>query len=114
MGLLGAFAAGTTVVRGAEELRVKESDRIAAVVGALRALGVRAEERPDGFAVTGAGRAAWAGAVEPRGDHRLAMLGAIAGLVSGEGVCVEGFEAAAVSYPGFAARPCRRSARVAA
>jgi 3-phosphoshikimate 1-carboxyvinyltransferase len=101
VGLLGAFAAGTTVVHGAGELRVKESDRIAAVVGALRALGARAEERPDGFAVTGSGRLL-GGSVSSGGDHRMAMLGAVAGLVSGEGVTVEGFEAAAVSYPGFA------------
>jgi 3-phosphoshikimate 1-carboxyvinyltransferase len=101
IGLLGAFAAGTTVVRGAGELRFKESDRIAAVVGALRALGVRAEERPDGFAVTGTGRLA-GGAVASAGDHRIAMLGAVAGLVSADGVSVDGFEAAAVSYPGFA------------
>jgi 3-phosphoshikimate 1-carboxyvinyltransferase len=101
IGLLGAFAAGTTVVRGAGELRVKESDRIAAAIGALRALGARAEELPDGFAVTGAGRLA-GGAVASGGDHRIAMLGAVAGLVSEEGVSVDGFEAAAVSYPGFA------------
>jgi 3-phosphoshikimate 1-carboxyvinyltransferase len=101
VGLLGAFAAGTTVVRGAQELRVKESDRIATVVGALRALGARAEERPDGFAVTGSGRLV-GGGVASAGDHRLAMLGAVAGLVSAEGVGVDGFEAAAVSYPGFA------------
>ena len=101
VGLLGALAAGTTVVRGAEELRVKESDRIATVVQALRALGVRAEERTDGFEVTGAPRLV-GGTVEAHGDHRLAMLGAIAGLVSAEGVTVSGFEAAAVSYPGFA------------
>jgi 3-phosphoshikimate 1-carboxyvinyltransferase len=101
VGLLAAFAAGTTVVRGAEELRVKESDRIATVVAALRALGVRAEERPDGFAVTGSPRLL-GGEVEAQGDHRLAMLGAIAGLASEEGVSVVGFEAAAVSYPGFA------------
>jgi len=102
VGLLGAFAAGTTVVRGAEELRVKESDRIATVVAALRALGARAEERSDGFAVTGA-RRLLGGGMEAHGDHRLAMLGAIAGLASVEGVSVGGFEAAAVSYPGFAA-----------
>jgi 3-phosphoshikimate 1-carboxyvinyltransferase len=101
VGLLGAFAAGTTVVRGAEELRVKESDRIATVVGALRALGARAEERPDGFAVTGAPRLL-GGEMDAHGDHRLAMLGAIAGLASVEGVSVGGFEAVAVSYPGFA------------
>ncbi len=101
VGLLGAMASGTTVVRGAGELRVKESDRIASVVRALRALGVEAEEREDGFAVTGSGRIA-GGAVESVGDHRLAMLGAVAGLVSDEGVTVGGFEAVAVSYPRFA------------
>jgi 3-phosphoshikimate 1-carboxyvinyltransferase len=101
VGLLGALAEGTTVVRGAAELRVKESDRIASVVRALRALGVDASEREDGFAVTGSGRIA-GGAVESLGDHRLAMLGAVAGLVSDEGVSVRGFEAVAVSYPGFA------------
>jgi 3-phosphoshikimate 1-carboxyvinyltransferase len=102
VGLLGAFAAGTTVVRGAQELRVKESDRIASVVAALRALGVHAEELEDGFAVRGAGRIV-GGTVEAAGDHRLAMLGAVAGVASSAGVGVEGFEAAAVSYPGFAA-----------
>ncbi|MEW6582171.1 MAG: 3-phosphoshikimate 1-carboxyvinyltransferase, partial [Actinomycetota bacterium] len=102
VGLLAAFAAGTTVVRGAAELRVKESDRIASVVAALRALGARAEEREDGFAVTGAPRLT-GGVMASGGDHRLAMLGAVAGLASVEGVTVQGFEAAAVSYPGFAA-----------
>lgn len=101
VGLLGAFASGTTVVRGAAELRVKESDRIASVVRALRALGVQADEREDGFAVTGSGRIV-GGAVESLGDHRLAMLGAVAGLASKEGVSVGGFDAVAVSYPGFA------------
>jgi 3-phosphoshikimate 1-carboxyvinyltransferase len=101
VGLLGAFASGTTVVRGAAELRVKESDRIASVVRALRALGVDAVERDDGFAVTGSGRI-MGGAMESVGDHRLAMLGAVAGLVSDEGVSVGGFEAVAVSYPRFA------------
>jgi 3-phosphoshikimate 1-carboxyvinyltransferase len=75
---------------------------VATVVRALRALGARAEERPDGFAVTGVGRLA-GGEVEAAGDHRLAMLGAVAGVASAEGVRVLGFEAAAVSYPGFGA-----------
>ncbi|MGD9696891.1 MAG: 3-phosphoshikimate 1-carboxyvinyltransferase [Thermoleophilia bacterium] len=101
VGLLGAMAAGTTVVRGAAELRVKESDRIATVVAALRAVGVRAEELPDGFEVHGGGIGG--GTVASAGDHRLAMLGAVAGLVSREGVGVEGFDAVTVSYPGFAA-----------
>ena len=101
VGLLGAFASGTTVVRGAAELRVKESDRIATVVAALRAMGADAQEREDGFAVTGSGSLR-GGEVASHGDHRLAMLGAVAGLVSGEGVVVSGFETVAVSYPGFA------------
>ena len=100
VGLLGAFADGVTVVRGAQELRHKESDRIAAVCQALRALGVRADEHDDGFSVHGAGGIA-GGEIDSHGDHRLAMLGAIAGLVSSEGVSIRGFEAAAVSYPGF-------------
>ena len=101
VGLLGAVAEGTNVVRGAAELRVKESDRIASVVRALRALGVDAREREDGFEVHG-GAGVEGGAMESVGDHRLAMLGAVAGLVSREGVSVGGFEAVAVSYPGFA------------
>jgi 3-phosphoshikimate 1-carboxyvinyltransferase len=101
VGVLGAMASGTTVVRGAAELRAKESDRIAALVSALRALGVRADERDDGFEVRGAGRLP-GGTMGSEGDHRLAMVGAVAGLASLDGVRVEGFEAVAVSYPGFA------------
>ena len=98
--LLGCFAEGTTVVSGAAELRVKESDRIAAVVEALRRAGAEIEAREDGFAVRGAGELR-GGAVDARGDHRLAMLGAIAGLASRQGVEVSGMEAAGVSYPRF-------------
>jgi len=98
--LLGCFAEGTTVVRGAGELRVKESDRIAGVVEGLRGLGAEVEALEDGFAVTGTGSLR-GGVIDARGDHRLAMLGAIAGLASSEGVEVSGMEAAAVSYPGF-------------
>jgi 3-phosphoshikimate 1-carboxyvinyltransferase len=100
VGLLGCFAEGETVVRGAQELRVKESDRITAVVDGLRALGADAEATSDGFVVRGTGGLR-GGVVEARGDHRLAMLGAVAGLASREGVEVDGMEAAAVSYPGF-------------
>jgi 3-phosphoshikimate 1-carboxyvinyltransferase len=98
--LLGCFAEGQTVVRGAQELRLKESDRIATVVDGLRGLGAEIEATEDGFAVTGAGGLR-GGAIEAHGDHRLAMLGAVAGLASQEGVEVRGIEAAAVSYPGF-------------
>jgi 3-phosphoshikimate 1-carboxyvinyltransferase len=100
VGLLGCFAEGETVVRGAEELRHKESDRIAGVVEALRELGGEAEALEDGFVVTGTGGLR-GGVVDSRGDHRLAMLGAVAGLASERGSLVEGFEAAGVSYPGF-------------
>ena len=98
--LLGCFAEGETVVGGAEELRAKESDRIEGVVEGLAALGAEIEGRPDGFAVRGTGGLR-GGAIDARGDHRLAMLGAIAGLVSTDPHEVEGFEAVAVSYPGF-------------
>jgi 3-phosphoshikimate 1-carboxyvinyltransferase len=100
--LLGCFAEGETVVRGAEELRLKETDRIATVVDGLRGLGATIEATQDGFAVTGTGGLR-GGVMEAHGDHRLAMLGAVAGLASREGVEVVGMEAAAVSYPGFTA-----------
>jgi 3-phosphoshikimate 1-carboxyvinyltransferase len=98
--LLGCFAEGETVVRGAQELRLKESDRIATVVEGLRGLGAAIEATADGFAVTGTGGLR-GGAIESHGDHRLAMMGAIAGMASQEGVDVLGMEAAAVSYPRF-------------
>jgi len=94
-----AVAEGHTVVRDAGELRVKESDRIRSVVRALRAVGVQAEELPDGLVVRG-GRLP-GGAVESEGDHRIAMAFAVAGLLSEGGVAVEGAECAAVSFPEF-------------
>ncbi len=100
--LLGCFAEGETVVRGAEELRVKESDRIAGVVEGLRGLGADIEASGDGFRVRGRGGLR-GGTIDARGDHRLAMVGAVAGLASREGVEVLGMDAAAVSYPGFVA-----------
>jgi 3-phosphoshikimate 1-carboxyvinyltransferase len=100
--LLGCFAEGETVVRGAQELRVKESDRIAGVVDGLRGLGADIEATDDGFAVRGRGGLR-GGTLDSRGDHRLAMMGAVAGLASREGVEVVGMDAADVSYPGFVA-----------
>ena len=100
--LLGVFAEGETMVRGASELKVKESDRIASVVEGLTGLGADIEATDDGFVVRGTGGLR-GGTLDARGDHRLAMLGAVAGLASREGVEVIGMEAAAVSYPGFAA-----------
>ena len=98
--LLGCFAEGNTVVRGAGELRLKESDRITAVVDGLRGLGAEIEATADGFVVSGTGSLR-GGVLQAHGDHRLAMLGAVAGLASQEGVEVVGMEAAAVSYPRF-------------
>jgi 3-phosphoshikimate 1-carboxyvinyltransferase len=99
--LLGAFADGETVVRGAGELRLKESDRIAGVVEGLRALGADIEPTEDGFVVRGDGSPLPGGTIDARGDHRMAMLGAVAGLASSGGVEVLGMDAAAVSYPAF-------------
>jgi 3-phosphoshikimate 1-carboxyvinyltransferase len=98
--LLGCFAEGETVVRGAQELRVKEIDRIAGVVGGLRGLGANIEATDDGFVVQGSGGLR-GGVIDAQGDHRMAMMGAVAGLASKEGVEVIGMGAAAVSYPSF-------------
>jgi 3-phosphoshikimate 1-carboxyvinyltransferase len=100
--LLGCFAEGETVVKGAGELRLKESDRIAITVTGLAGLGADIEATADGFVVRG-GTGIEGGTIDARGDHRMAMLGAVAGLASRSGVTVEGMEAAAVSYPGFEA-----------
>jgi 3-phosphoshikimate 1-carboxyvinyltransferase len=100
--LLGCFAEGETLVRGAQELRVKETDRIATVVDGLRGLGADIEATDDGFVVRGTGGLR-GGTIASHGDHRLAMLGAVAGLASRDGVRVEGMDAAAVSYPTFEA-----------
>jgi 3-phosphoshikimate 1-carboxyvinyltransferase len=100
VGLLGCFAEGETRVSGAAELRHKETDRIAAVVEVVNALGGEAEALGDGFVVIGTGGLR-GGTIDSRGDHRLAMLGAVAGLASREGVTVRDFAAARVSYPGF-------------
>jgi 3-phosphoshikimate 1-carboxyvinyltransferase len=98
--LLGCFAEGDTVVRGASELRLKETDRIAAVVEGLSGLGADIEAAADGFVVHG-GAGLEGGVIDSRGDHRMAMLGAVAGLASRSGVEVTGMDAAAVSYPDF-------------
>jgi 3-phosphoshikimate 1-carboxyvinyltransferase len=98
--LAACFAEGETTIRDAVELRRKESDRIATVSEGLRALGAEVETIDDGMRIEGAGGLR-GGAIDSHGDHRLAMLGAIAGLASGDGVDVEGMEAVAVSYPAF-------------
>lgn len=100
--LVGAAARGETTVSGAGELRLKESDRVAAAVRLVRALGGTAEELPDGFVVVGGGGLA-GGEVDPAGDHRIALAGAVASVLAPQGVRVHGFSAADVSWPGFGA-----------
>jgi 3-phosphoshikimate 1-carboxyvinyltransferase len=99
--LAAALARGESRVRGAGELRVKETDRIESVTNALRALGVRIRASDDGFSVRGVPSRPNGGRMSSEGDHRIAMLGAVAGLVSRQGVEVGGADAAAISFPGF-------------
>jgi 3-phosphoshikimate 1-carboxyvinyltransferase len=98
--LAACFAKGTTVIRDAAELRVKESDRIRATVDDLSRLGARIEERPDGMVIHGVGHLTGA-ECESFGDHRIAMTMGIAGLLARGETAVTGAEAASVSYPEF-------------
>jgi 3-phosphoshikimate 1-carboxyvinyltransferase len=99
--LAAGMAHGDSRVEGAQELRAKESDRIETVTTSLKRLGIRISARHDGFGVRGVATRPKGGGMGSAGDHRLAMLGAIAGLVSREGVEIEGAEAVAISFPGF-------------
>jgi len=93
-------ARGTTVVRDAGELRVKESDRIAMTVAELQALGAHIEPSPDGFIVEGP-TPLHGGVVESHGDHRLALALAVAGLIAEGEVVIEHADCIADSFPGF-------------
>jgi 3-phosphoshikimate 1-carboxyvinyltransferase len=99
--LAASMARGESVVRGAQELRHKETDRIETVTNALRTLAIRISGTDDGFRVRGVPTRPKGGGVDAAGDHRIAILGAVAGLVSREGVRVEGAEAVSISFPGF-------------
>ena len=98
--VLATQARGETVVRDAEELRVKESDRIGSLAGELRRLGAPIEERPDGFVIAGPARLHGA-AVDSHGDHRLAMALAVAGLIADGETTVTRAEAYRESFPNF-------------
>ncbi len=101
--LAAARAEGVSRLRGAAELRAKESDRLRVMAATLRSLGVRATEYPDGMDVESVS-VPWRGAkVRAEGDHRMAMVGAIAGLTSSEGVTVDDTDCIAVSFPTFMA-----------
>ena len=97
--IAAACADGTTVIRGAAELRVKESDRIAAMAAGLRALGVEVAEASDGAAITGGALAG--GSIDSRGDHRVAMAFAVAGQLAGGEVEIRDVAGVATSFPGF-------------
>jgi 3-phosphoshikimate 1-carboxyvinyltransferase len=99
--LAAGVARGESVVRGAQELRAKESDRIETVTAAMRSIGVRIESRRDGFTVRGVPTRPRGGTIDAAGDHRIAMLGAVAGVVSRDGVEVRGADSVSVSFPGF-------------
>jgi 3-phosphoshikimate 1-carboxyvinyltransferase len=99
--LAAACARGDSRLEGARELRVKETDRIETVTAVLRALGVRISATEDGFTVRGVPARLRGGRMSSHGDHRIAMLGAVAGLVSRDGVELGDAEAVAVSFPGF-------------
>ena len=97
--VLAVTALGTTRIRGAAELRVKESDRLAVMAAGLRKLGVDLKEYPDGMDITGG--TVSGGRVESAGDHRCAMSFAVLGLVASTGVQIQDAEFIATSYPGF-------------
>jgi 3-phosphoshikimate 1-carboxyvinyltransferase len=101
LAVAACHARGDTVVRGAAELRAKESDRIETVVEALRRLGGHVRATRDGFRIRGVPARLRGGVVDSHGDHRLAMLGAVAGVASREGVELRGAEAVDTSFPGF-------------
>jgi 3-phosphoshikimate 1-carboxyvinyltransferase len=99
--LAAAGARGDSHLTGAQELRVKETDRIESVTNGLRALGVRIRARDDGFEVRGVPARPTGGRMSSDGDHRIAMLAAVAGVTSREGVDVRDADAVAISFPGF-------------
>ena len=100
LAVAAAMAEGTTTIRDAEELRVKETDRIEATIAWLRGAGIQCEGHPDGMTIEGAGRIA-GGSFDSSDDHRLAMSLGIAGLVSDKPITITDAEVAGISYPGF-------------
>jgi len=100
LAIAAAFAQGTTILRDAQELRIKESDRISALVDGLRAMGSQVEESPDGMVI--AGREKLQGAkVRSYGDHRIAMAFAVAGLAASGQTIIDDTDAVLTSYPEF-------------
>jgi 3-phosphoshikimate 1-carboxyvinyltransferase len=100
LAVLGAVASGTTVIRGAAELRVKESDRLAQMARGLRAMGARVEELPDGLRIEG-GRPLHGAEIDSAHDHRIALAFTVAALAADSPTLISGAEWADVSFPGF-------------
>ena len=100
LALAACFAEGETVIADAQELRVKETDRISTTVGELRRLGADAQETPDGMRI-GGGKALRGAQASGHGDHRIAMMLGVAGLLAAGETEIEGAEAASVTYPAF-------------
>lgn len=114
LAVAAALATGTTVIKDADELRVKESDRITATCNMLRAFGVVCEETADGFVVHGVGgRLPHGGRVDAVGDHRIAMAGTVAALCAPTASRIDDADNVATSYPGFVAAMCMLGAQVA-
>ncbi|MDX6621191.1 MAG: cyclohexadieny/prephenate dehydrogenase / 3-phosphoshikimate 1-carboxyvinyltransferase [Gaiellales bacterium] len=111
LALAATMARGRTVVRGARELRVKESNRLETVAELLRAIGGHVRATDDGWEIQGVPARPAGGRVDAHGDHRIGMLGAVAGLVSRGGVRIDGASAIGVSYPTFAAELERLAVR---
>ncbi len=108
--IAAAYAQGTTVIRDAHELRLKESDRIEMICGGLQALNVQYESFPDGFTVTGGPVSG--GSVPSQGDHRIAMAFAVAGLAAQSTVTITDAQIADESFPGYAATLAKLGAQI--
>ena len=108
--IAAACAEGTTVLSGAEELRVKESDRIQAMADGLGALGVRAKPRADGIEITGGPMGS--AVIDSHHDHRIAMAFAVAGLVASGEITINECQNVATSFPGFVALANRAGFRL--
>ncbi len=114
LAVVAARAHGTTTITDAAELRVKESDRIAAVVAMLRAFGVRAEELPDGLVVEGTDRPLTGASIASGGDHRIAMSAAVLALAASEPSRIIDVDCVATSFPRFAGTLRALGANIAA
>jgi len=101
LAVLACFIKGTSVIKGATELKIKESNRLDAIVDMLSSMGASIGKTKDGMIIIGKGRLKGGATIDSKGDHRIAMAGAIAGALSKEGVTIQNADCVAVSYPEF-------------